>query len=389
MDLLDLLIVVLVLIAAFTGYRRGALLQLFTYTGLLAGLIVGAVVAPRLAGLAHDHFTQSVIALGSFFAIAGIGDAAGWLVGSRVWRATRTSRFGTVDSAGGSLMGMVVVLLAAWFIGFNLSNGPFPAVARQVRGSAIERGLIGALPRPPFVLGEIRRFLNRFGFPEVFSGLPPAPAQPVKPPTGAEAKHAFAQVAPSTVRVVGAACGHVQEGSGFVVASNYVVTNAHVVSGTHSLEVQDRGSNQSGTVVLFDPRLDVAVVRIAHTPGPALHLDGNDAARGAAGAIAGYPGGGGLKGKPAAVLRLLHAVGKDIYGKTTVTRDVYELQSIVRPGNSGGPFGLTRGVVAGVVFAASTTDSNVGYAIASTEIIPRVHKAMGRTAAVSTGSCTD
>jgi S1-C subfamily serine protease len=88
------------------------------------------------------------------------------------------------------------------------------------------------------------------------------------------------------------------------------------------------------------------------------------------------------------VLQLLHAVGKDIYGKHTVTRDVYELQSIVRPGNSGGPFALVGGVVAGVVFAASTTDPDIGYAITSTEVLPDVNKGVGRTASVSTGPCT-
>ena len=86
--------------------------------------------------------------------------------------------------------------------------------------------------------------------------------------------------------------------------------------------------------------------------------------------------------------RLLHAVGKDIYGRSSVTRDVYELQSIVRPGNSGGPFALVSGEVAGLVFAASTTESNVGYAITSTAILPDVHRAVGRTKAVSTDGCT-
>ena len=388
MDLLDLIIVLLALLAAWTGYRRGAVLQLFTYAGLLAGLILGAVIAPRLASLAEDRFLQSAIALGSFFAIAGIGDAVGWIVGSRVWRMTRGSRFGIVDAAGGSFIGIVVVLLAAWFIGFNLSNGPFPEVAKQVRESTIVHGLNEALPNPPYVLGEIRKFLNRFGFPEVFQGIPPAPAGPVKPPTGAEAKKAFDEISPSTVRVVGAACGHVQEGSGVVVAAEYIVTNAHVVSGMESPEVQHGNDSQPATVVLFDPNLDIAVLRVLQTPGPALDLDREEEGRGAKGAVAGYPGGGNLRGEPAAVLRLLHAVGKDIYGRKTVTRDVYELQSVIRPGNSGGPFGLVKGEVAGVVFAASTTDDDVGYAIASTEVIPDVNRAVGRTAEVSTGPCT-
>jgi S1-C subfamily serine protease len=388
LDLLDWIIVALAGLAAYTGYRRGALLQAFTYTGLLAGLVLGAVLAPRFAELAHDKFMQSLIALGSFFAIAGLGDAVGWIVGSRFWKLARTSKLGTVDAAGGSLLGVVVVLLAAWFIGFNLSNGPFPDVAKQIRGSVIVRGLNRALPDPPYVVGEIRKFLNRFGFPEVFSGLPPAPVEPVKPPTGAQARDAFDQLRDSTVRIVGPACGHVQEGSGFVVAAHYVVTNAHVLAGMSGTQVQIRGSSQAGRPVLFDPDLDIAVLYVNDQPGPVLHLDPQTEDRGSKGAVAGYPGGGGLQGSPGAILRLLHAVGKDIYGKDTVTRDVYELQAIVRPGNSGGPFGLVDGKVSGVVFAASTADDNIGYAIASTEAIPDVEEALSLTERVGTGPCT-
>jgi S1-C subfamily serine protease len=80
-------------------------------------------------------------------------------------------------------------------------------------------------------------------------------------------------------------------------------------------------------------------------------------------------------------------VGRDIYGRSTVERDVYELQAVVRPGNSGGPFVLSDGEVAGVVFAASTTDNKIGYAITSTEVIPKLQQAQGRTQAVSTRGC--
>ena len=68
-------------------------------------------------------------------------------------------------------------------------------------------------------------------------------------------------------------------------------------------------------------------------------------------------------------------------------RTVYELQAVVRPGNSGGPFVLTDGEVAGLVFAASTTDPHVGYALTSREIQPLVQRAESRTRPVSTGEC--
>jgi S1-C subfamily serine protease len=387
-NLLDLLLVALIALAAFSGFRRGALLQLITYLGLFLGLVVGALLAPALAGLADDPGIRSAIALGSFLAIAGIGDAAGWFVGARVWAASRGSRFQPVDAAGGSFVAIAAVLLASWFVGLNLAHGPFPAVARQVRESAVLRGIDAVMPTPPSVMSGIRAFLNRFGFPEVFAGLPVAPAGPVNPPSQAQAGRAFAAADESTVKVAGEACGRIQEGSGFVAAEGVVVTNAHVVAGVADPQVlNEDGASQSAVTALFDPDLDVAVLRVGTTPGPVLDLVNSLVDRGAKGAVIGYPGGGELTGRRAAVRRSLEARGRDIYSDETVVREVYELQAVVRRGNSGGPFVLVNGQVAGVIFAASTTDPGIGYAITSREVLPLLRRAAGLTGEADTGGC--
>ena len=389
MDLLDLFLIALILLAAFTGFRRGALLQVLTFGGLLLGLLVGAAVAPEFAKLATNPSTQALVALISFLAIAAVGDALGWMVGSRLYTVARTSRLAGVDAAGGSIVAVVAVLLAIWFVGLNLAAGPFPALARQIRSSAVVRGLDNVLPPPPSLLAQVRRFLNRFGFPDVFIGIPPAPGGPVKGPTQAQANRAFRDSASSTVRIEGQACGGIQEGSGFVVSPHYVVTNAHVVAGVRRPQVQEQnGGSQAADAVLFDPRIDIAVLRVARSPGQVLDLANREVSRGAVGAVVGYPGGGSLTGVAAANRRVLHALGRDIYGKGNVERDIYELQAVVRPGNSGGPFVLASGRVAGVVFAASTTDAGIGYAITSTEAQSDISRGVGARLRVSTGACT-
>jgi S1-C subfamily serine protease len=389
MNLLDLVILVLVVLSALNGYRRGAALQLSTYAGLLLGLLTGAILAPPVAGLVHSPLTQAAVALTVLLFMAGLGDAIGWAIGARIWRMARQTVIGAVDAAAGSIVAVLAVLVAVWFIGFNLVNGPFPSVSRQIRGSAIERGLTGAFPRPPSVVAEFRQFLDRFGFPEVFADLPPAPAGPVDGPTNGQVAQIAGEAQDSTVRIVGAACGVLQEGSGFVAAAHYVITNAHVVAGVRQPQVQvQNGGSQHAVTVLFDPKLDIAILRIDAAPGPVLPLDPDDAGRGSKGAILGYPGGGNLAYGPAAVRRELSATGRDIYGRSVVERDVYELQAIVRPGNSGGPFVLLDGQVAGVVFAASTTDDHLGYAIASPAVADRLHQALGRTEPVSTQGCS-
>ncbi|MGH2723936.1 MAG: MarP family serine protease [Actinomycetota bacterium] len=388
MNLLDLLIVLLVAISIYTGFRRGAALQLVTYTGLILGLAAGALLAPVLARTATEPFAQATIALVTLLVLAALGDAIGWALGTRAWLAARRSAISPVDQGAGSLVAGLAALLAVWFLAFNLVQGPFPVVSKQIRGSAIVRGIDNVLPRPPSVFSQVRQFLNRFGFPEVFANLPPAPAGPVQGPSEAEANAAFQAAAASTFKVVGQACDRIQEGSGFLIEPNYVVTNAHVVAGVGSPQVQPQGgATLPATTVLFDDDLDLAVLRIETSPSDDLDFIEGTAGRGATGAVVGYPGGGGLTGVDAAVRQRLVARGYDIYNDDQVRRRVYELQAVVRPGNSGGPFVTTDGLVAGVVFAASTTDGNIGYALTSDEVLPMVQQALGRTETVGTGPC--
>lgn len=388
MNLLDAAILLLLVVALISGFRRGALLQVIAYGGLLVGLLVGALLAPAVAGLATTPLSQALLALGTLLVAAALFDAAGWAVGARVWAVTRGSVLRIPDAVGGSAVAVLAVLLAVWFLAFNLVQGPFPPLARQIRGSAIVRGIDAVLPRPPDVLAQVRAFLDRFGFPEVFAELPPPPAGPVEGPTEGEVGRAIEAARRSTVKVVGRACARLQEGSGFIVADSHVVTNAHVVAGVTEPQVQQQdGGSFPATPVLFDPDLDLAVLRMDATPAGPLGLLGQRLDRGGTGAVLGYPGGGPLRGGPAAVLRVMTAVGRDIYGRGRVEREVYELQADVRPGSSGGPFVTVDGDVAGVIFAASTTEGGVGYALTSTEVQPRVERALGRTEPTATGPC--
>lgn len=390
MNGLDLLLLVFLALAGFSGYRRGLALQAFGFGGLLLGLAVGAVIAPAVAGLAESPGAQAGAAAATLILLAGIGDAAGWLVGRRVRERARTGRFRPVDAVGGSLVAVLASLLVIWFVALNLVGGPFPGVAREIQGSAIVRTLDDTLPQPPSLLAQARRFFTRFGFPDVFSGIPPLPAEPVEPPTGRQAGAAVRAAAGSTVQVVGEACDHLQEGSGFVAADGYVVTNAHVVAGVVDPLVRTQtGGSLPATTVLFDPDLDLAVLLVETDPGPVLSLSADAAERGDPGAVLGFPGGGPFATRRAAVLETFEAVGRDIYGEGESERSVIELQAVVRPGNSGGPFVLPNGTVAGVVFAASTADDGVGYAIAAEEIRPRLDEAVGDRIEVGTGPCLD
>ena len=388
MNGLDVFLVVLLVAAAVTGYRRGATLQVFWYAGLLLGLLAGALLAPRLATAFAGRSTQAAAAVGIFLLSGALGGSLGWLLGSRGRAHAKHVRFTTADAVGGSVVAVVASLLAIWFVALNLVNGPSWQIASQLRSSAIVRSLGGALPDPPSVASEVRRFFDRFGFPEVFAGIPPEPSAPVGAPAEEEIDRAFDLGAAGTVKIVGRACDAMQEGSGFVIEDVFVVTSAHVLAGMRQPGVQTAdGATTTAIAVFFDPELDLAVLRLADPIGSSLALATEELERGTGGAVLGYPEGGPLVGTGAAVRQPIPALGHDIYGRKDVERAVYELQVSLHPGNSGGPFVLSDGSVAGIVFAASSVDEGVGYAIRSTEVLDELAEATTSRTPAETGPC--
>jgi S1-C subfamily serine protease len=269
-----------------------------------------------------------------------------------------------------------------------LVYGPSREVARAFRTSTVMKTVNGVMPNPPNVLAYLRQYLNTSGFPQVFLGLPPPIGEPVDLPPNGQSNRAINAADQSTVRIVAIGCGGTQLGSGWVASDGYIVTNAHVVAGSGSLTVQDSTGDHEGTVVMFDPETDVAVVLTETLEAPPLRLVTDPLERGTGGATLGYPGGGGLQAHRAAVQGSYTATGADIYGRAGVRRDIYELRSPVRQGDSGGPFVLPNGTVAGMVFAASTTDPGTGYALTGEEVADEVDAGLRRAEGVATGSCT-
>jgi S1-C subfamily serine protease len=187
------------------------------------------------------------------------------------------------------------------------------------------------------------------------------------------------------VLVAGPACDRILQGTGFVVAEELVLTNAHVIAGG-APRVEWDGQTFDAVPVLFDDDLDAAILRVEGLDAPALTLEPEEVARGTGGAVLGYPHGRYTE-LGAAARRALNAVGRDIYSEDQVHRRVYELQVTVRPGNSGGPFVLPGGRVAGLIFGAAVTDQDLGYALTSPRLIPLVERAEGLRGAVGTGRC--
>jgi hypothetical protein len=90
--------------------------------------------------------------------------------------------------------------------------------------------------------------------PEVFAGLKAAPDVPAPPTSILISSTVNQHATQSTYRVEAPACGRVQEGTGFAVARDLLMTNAHVVAGSRDVSVfGENGEVLEAGVVAFDP----------------------------------------------------------------------------------------------------------------------------------------
>ena len=385
MNWVDLIIILLLISAIFTGLRAGLLQLVLSAAGFIAGLLAGSWVArqaaPHFANPLGKLLVVLVIEFGLALLLAGVGE----LLSLRLRRRAIRLHLDSVNRAAGVVFEVLFTLVVVWIVASALGSVTNHGIGPAVRRSAIVRGLNSSLPRPPDFLAQLEKIISPNGFPDVFLGL--EPQHTTVSPTNHVNNKAVLADEKSVVKIQGTGCGGVVFGSGFVAAKDLVVTNAHVVAGIARPQVVDRFGTYSAEPVWFDPRLDIAVLRVNDLPEPALKLSGQVLPDRDAVATLGFPGGGQLTAGNAAIIDHVTAIGRDIYNQSVVSRQIYEVQANVEPGDSGGPLLAPDGTVAGVTFARSVSQNNVGYSLLINQVQPIISRAENQTARADTGSC--
>lgn len=389
-NILDLILLVLLILAAVRGWRQGAASQVFAFGGAALGLFGGGLLAPSLAGSLIDQpgVSLALTTLGILMLCILVGQGIGYVLGLRLRDAAERSGVGIVDSLLGVAVGVVTLVVTVWIAGSILAQGPVGPIARQVQGSVALAVLDDTLPPPPDIFGRVSTFLDTQGFPQVFAGLGGTTAPPADPPSQGAVAAAAAAGTASTVQIEALGCGGVSSGSGVVVQPGVILTNAHVVAGADTISVRDPSGTFDAVAIHLDPNLDLAVLSSPGVDLPPLAWAEVAADRGTNGATLGFPGGQReLNILPAAVRSREEALGRDIYGRSVTSREILILDAAVRPGDSGGPFVNAEGRLAGLVFAASTADGAVGYALTAERIRPDVESAIARNVPAPIGAC--
>ncbi|MEY9875691.1 S1-C subfamily serine protease [Streptacidiphilus sp. MAP12-33] len=390
MNVLDVLLILAAVGFAVSGYRQGFVVGALSVLGFLGGGLIAVQLLPLLLTHLSPGVVTSVIAVVVVIVFAAFGQAFtthwAWKLRGRVSR----SRARVPDAIGGALVNVVAMLLVAWLIGSALAGTSLPTVAHQVRSSKVLGGVQDMLPADaPGWFSDFTSTLARNGFPQVFDPFQNEPITNVPAPDPALVNEPGVRTArQSIVKVIGTApsCSKVIEGSGFVYASERVMTNAHVVGGVTEPTVRLGDRTYDARVVLYDWQRDIAILDVPGLRAPALSFAGS-AKTGADAIVAGFPENGPFNVQAARIRGRIQANGPDIYHRGNVSRDVYSLRSTVRQGNSGGPLLTTDGEVYGVVFAKSLDDAQTGYALTVDEVRDDAQRGANLTASVNTDAC--
>ncbi|MFD5015737.1 MarP family serine protease [Streptomyces chartreusis] len=389
MDLLDILLLLVILAYAASGYRRGLVAGCVSLAGFVGGAVIGVWILPWMMDLVTPGTTQATVTavLTVLVPAVAVHELAGRLA-LRLRRELDRGPLRVADGVGGAVANSVAVLIVAWVAASVLAASSSPQLTSAIRDSRLLGTVQDAMPdTTPAWFSRATSALTEAGFPQVFNPFENESTAEVAKPTGDSVTAAATNAAKlSTVKIEGSSGTQGREGSGFVYSPRHVMTNAHVVAGIDepSVRVGGVGRSYESRVVLFDPERDVAVLYVPELRAPVLKFD-DEAARGDSAVVAGYPEDGDLNLQAATVANRVRATGQNIYNDDTVTREIYSIRSTVRPGNSGGPLLTTDGKVFGVVFARSTSDDETGYVLTAAEVASDARRAANATQAVDTG----
>jgi len=377
-NFVDFLILALVLLTVARGMDIGLVRQAASFGGLIIGLIASSYIA----SLVNANPFVSIIIIGCGILGAIVGSE---YLGVKLKHILHEKQINKIDRALGAVMGGVVGLALVWFSAALLPTIPATGLREAIRDSTVISWLDRKLPPTTTIISWLENSLAQTKLPEIFSELEPKVTNTDVPiPDVANFEAIITSARKSVVEIEGRSCNGIGVGSGFIVAPNYIVTNAHVVAGMRHPYIQDVDGRHRAEIVAFDPDLDIAVLKTERLRGASLPLADRVVRVGTPAVALGYPSGGPFSARPAVVIEHFTALGRDIYDQNRNRRDVYALKSNIEPGNSGGPLIDIDGQVIGVIFARSTVHQQVGYALSSPVVKQIVVQAQNQPS--STGS---
>ncbi|MDY6810578.1 MAG: CvpA family protein, partial [Actinomycetota bacterium] len=137
----DLIVVVIALLAAASGFRQGAVASALAFLGVVLGAIAGILLAPHVISNFSDRTTRLLVGVVLLVGLIIIGEVSGMILGRAARSGIRSRGVRRIDSVIGSMLQVVAVLIAAWLLAIPLSSSAEPQVSTAVRESKVLTGV--------------------------------------------------------------------------------------------------------------------------------------------------------------------------------------------------------------------------------------------------------
>jgi S1-C subfamily serine protease len=385
--MIDTIVIMVVLI--FLGYGAAFKLTRSTVVGAVAvaALTLSLMLRYSVYEAISDPALRVRITVVTSLGFVLVGSVIGHFACKKL-RSSKTKRWRQLSSRATGGVGLAVLVLATvGTMSHTVGQFGVPRASQAIAGSITIQTLQGIQPRAVKVkLFEVLSWLSEKRatvLPENFGGTH---LQMVHYAGGALP---LSPAAESVVRITGNAyaCGQGRTGTGFVVAEDRIITNAHVIAGvTRPVVEAPNGQVIIGKVVYFDSSNDIAIIA-----APGLDVEVLRPIAGERTAvkteIVAYPRGGPIGSSSAKILSNLYYLTPNIYDDGKSPRLIYTLAGDAPPGSSGAPVLNSDGRYLGMVFARATHKTNVAYAMTLAAVRPAVNDARILTEPASSGEC--
>lgn len=394
MNFVDLLIVSFSIIFGWIGFRRGILRTVLSIVGLFVGGFVASASLPYLQGLISNYafLLRPTVSFSFIIFGASLGMFLFGIIGGFLRVVLLPFPF---LKAIDSIIGLFLALLTVFAVTLTVSNAakviPNKTIKDAFSTSIVVKELELYTPnnlRNYFI--KIQETITNSPLPDVFQSLVESRFVVKKVEENIEIPNEIKNATNSIVRIDGIAqsCSAAMTGTGFIVANERVITNAHVVAGVEEPVISQPNSELQiqGKVVFMDREKDIAILFVPGLMGERLTFIG-PVTPNELGFVIGYPNGGSLRTTAVSITSEFESLGADIDGEGQVKREVIVFGGEIKPGNSGGPLLNTQGQVLGMVFAQDAQNKNTGYALAPQEMVEIINESKNVIDSISSGSC--
>ena len=393
---IDIVLVLVGIAAATIGYRQGGVSAFLSLVGVLLGGFLGVTFLPHVMDFVgrNESDSQGLRVVVALVIVAGsvvIGYAIGSGIGARLRDRIPTRTLMKVDSIFGAVIQVFTAMIVVWLIFVPAASNNTTELGSSLSQSKGLQALNKVMPDWVRNLpSKTSALVNSSDFPVIVDPLDRVPQSEVESPDPAlQSSPVVHNAQESVVKVVGHAqqCQRLLQGTGFVVAPDTIMTNAHVVAGTDSVDLLTNQGKVKAQVTYYNPSTDIALLKTSNFDAAPLPWAEQVAEHGQDVIVLGYPMGGNYTASPARVRDNFVVSGPNIYANQRVEREAYSLRGHVVQGNSGGPLVDTNGHVLGLVFGADMNETDTGYALTKAEVMKHVQDVGQWTAPAETGAC--